>query len=624
MKTPNLKNEITPEDVAELKLKCGIEIHQQLEGKKLFCNCPTLIRDDKPDFQVKRYLRASAGESGKVDQAAAAEQKKKKYFLYDGYEDTTCLVETDEEPPHELNKDALRASLQISKLFEADIVDQVRVMRKTVVDGSNTSGFQRTSLISSDGKLSISSKENGDYSVGVEAVCLEEDAAKIVKETAEFKHYNLSRLGIPLIEIATAPDMNSPEKIQEVAAYIGMVLRSLSNVKRGLGTIRQDVNISIAKGLRVEIKGAQDLKMIPTLAKNEMLRQHNLLEIFSVLNDRKAHVDKEIKDLSLLFEQSTSKVIRGGLDAQDGAVLALRLHNFAGITGLEIQPGRRYGTELSDYAKIMGVKGLFHSDELPNYGITQEEKDAVYKALEADPKTDAYLLIAAPKDVAMRALVSAQNRASNFNLIQEVRMARPDGSSSYMRPMPGASRMYPETDVSAIIVDKENIVVPKLLSEKINDLVVKYSFAQDIAKKLIRDDIDIDMLMTEYSNLKVNSIVDLYYGLPGMIKKKHGVDISLDDLKLYLPVLLEHLNNNSITKDSVEEILLKLHKGESIDYSLFKPLLLEDIKENLLKLISDMQGAPMGAIIGKAMAMYKGKIDGKELSAFIAKNANSN
>ena len=618
MKNPNIKKEITEEDVVELKLKCGIEIHQQLEGKKLFCNCPTTIRDDKEDYTVKRYLRASAGESGKVDQAALAEQKKQKYFLYDGYYDTTCLVETDEEPPHEMNKDALRASLQISKLFEADIVDQVRVMRKTVVDGSNTSGFQRTSLISSEGKIKLSSEENGNYEIGIEAVCLEEDSAKIVKETTEFKHYNLSRLGIPLIEIATSPDMKTPNQIKEVAEYIGMVLRSLSNVKRGLGTIRQDVNISIAKGLRVEIKGAQDLKMIPTIAKNEMLRQHNLLEIFSVLEDRKAHVDKEIKDLSKLFADSTSKVIRGGLDVEDGSVLALRLHNFAGITGLEIQPGRRYGTELSDYAKMMGVKGLFHSDELPNYGITQEEKDGVYRALGANPETDAFLLIAANKGVAMRAIEAAQTRASNFNLIQEVRMARPDGSSSYMRPMPGASRMYPETDVSAIVIDKDNILVPKLLSEQIKDLVSKFGVAEDIAKKLIRDHIDLELLMKEYSNLKVNSIIDLYYGLSGMIKKKHSIDISLDEMKVYLPIILERLNENLITKDSVTEIVLSLHKGESINYDDYKPLSIDDIKEDLLKLLSDMEGAPMGAIIGKAMAMYKGKIDGKELSKFIS------
>ncbi len=619
MNQPELKTTITKEDVQELGLKCGIEIHQQLEGKKLFCNCPTTIRDDEPDYVVKRYLRASAGESGKIDIAALAEQKKQKYFLYEGYNDTTCLVELDEEPPHRVNENALRASLQMAKFLNANIVDQVRFMRKTVVDGSNTSGFQRTGLIGTNGKFTFTTEEGKELNIGVESVCLEEDAGKIVEEKSDYKKYNLSRLGIPLIEIATAPDMNDPEDIKRVAEHIGMLLRSLDNVKRGLGTIRQDVNISIKEGVRVEIKGAQDLRMIPTIAKNEMLRQYNLLQIFKTLKERKAEVGKELKDLSLLFETSTSKVIRSGLDAENGIVLGLALKGFAGITGLEIQPGRRYGTELSDHAKTMGVKGLFHSDELPNYGITEEEKNAVYQELKLNPETDAYLLIAAPEEIAKRALQVAADRASDYSLRKEVRNARPDGSSTYMRPMPGSSRMYPETDVPPENINEELIVLPQRLDEKIQHLTETFNLPEDIVKKVLKDGIDIEELANTYPNIKINSIIDYYYSMPQLIKKQYGEELNLEEMKLFTPLLLERLNNNDITKDALPELYYKLHKGEQINYENYKPIRIEDIKEEVEQFVKESieQGLPQGAIIGKLMAKYKGKIDGKEVGKLV-------
>ncbi|MFW5865729.1 MAG: GAD domain-containing protein, partial [Nanoarchaeota archaeon] len=437
-KIPQLKTTITEDDINELKLTCGLEIHQQLQGRKLFCNCPTIIRDDKPDFEVKRLLRASSGESGEVDKAAAAEVKKRKCFIYQGYDDTTCIVELDEEPPHDVSEEAVNAALSLSKLFSMNITDQIRFMRKTVVDGSNTSGFQRTALVATDGKLQTrireqgsddSAHESGSNSqgsvagsleqrsghgeagfgtvVGVETICLEEDSAKAITTTDTSKTYNLSRLGIPLIEIATAPDIHHPDTVKEVAEHIGMILRSLDTLKRGLGTIRQDVNISIEKGVRVEIKGAQDLKMIPTLVRNEMLRQHNMLVIFEELKNRNANADNPIRDISDAMKNSSSKVLQSALKKKNGAALAVKLEGYKGITGLEVQQGRRYGSELSDHAKVMGVKGLFHADELPEYGITQEEKQEIFKLLGADPETDNFLLIAAEKEVATRAMKAA-------------------------------------------------------------------------------------------------------------------------------------------------------------------------------------------------------------------------
>ena len=233
----------------EFNVKCGIEIHKQIEGKKLFCSCPTIIRDDPPDFTVERYLKASAGESGRYDIAALYEVKKGKHFIYQGYNDTTCLLELDEQPPQEINPHALEIALQVSLLLNCKINKIVEVMRKVVIDGSNTSGFQRTMLIGKNGFIEVNNKK-----IGINSVCLEEESCQIIERTEEFDIYNVSRLGIPLIEVATAPDIANPEECKQVAEKIGMILNSIEGIKRGLGSIRQDINISIENNSRIEIK----------------------------------------------------------------------------------------------------------------------------------------------------------------------------------------------------------------------------------------------------------------------------------------------------------------------------------------------------------------------------------
>ena len=252
----------------KLGLKCGLEIHQQLDMSKLFCNCPSLLRQEEPDFTVRRKLHAVAGESGEVDVAAAYQASLGKEFVYQGY-DTTCLVELDEEPPHEINNEILKIVLHISVLLHAKVLPITQIMRKTVIDGSNTSGFQRTILIARDGWL-----ETSRGKIGIETVCLEEDSARIIN--AKEGIFRLDRLGIPLIEIATHPDIKTPAQAREVALHIGEILRSCK-VKRGLGTIRQDVNLSIRGGARVELKGFQDIRNIERAIEIEVKRQSDLI-----------------------------------------------------------------------------------------------------------------------------------------------------------------------------------------------------------------------------------------------------------------------------------------------------------------------------------------------------------
>ncbi|HIH51268.1 MAG TPA: Glu-tRNA(Gln) amidotransferase subunit GatE [Nanoarchaeota archaeon] len=269
------KEDVKPvKDYEKLGFKAGLEIHQQLNTRKLFCNCDSELQDREPDIRVERILHAVAGETGEIDIAAAHEHAKGRKFIYETYSDATCLVELDEEPPHPINHDALKIALQISLLLNATPLQISQIMRKTVIDGSNTSGFQRTLLIAEDGFI-----ETRGGKVRVATIVLEEDAARIIKQDKERGQvtYRLDRLGIPLVEIATRADIKSPEQALEAAAKLGDILRACS-VKRGLGTIRQDVNLSIKGGERVEIKGFQDLKAIPDVMDKEIERQQKILK----------------------------------------------------------------------------------------------------------------------------------------------------------------------------------------------------------------------------------------------------------------------------------------------------------------------------------------------------------
>lgn len=256
-------------DYNKLKVKAGLEIHQQLDTGKLFCRCPGHLRKDASEFEVRRRLHAVPGEEGEVDSAVKHEASLGKEFVYEGYKENVCLVDLDEEPPKLVNQNALEEVLKICLLLNCELYLDSQVMRKTVIDGSNTSGFQRTVLIGHNGYV-----ETSFGKVGIESIALEEDSARLIKRGKDKVTFRLDRLGIPLVEITTKPDMDTPEKIKETALKIGEILRACK-VRRGLGTIRQDVNVSSKGHDRVEIKGFQDAKMMIDTVNKEIERQQS-------------------------------------------------------------------------------------------------------------------------------------------------------------------------------------------------------------------------------------------------------------------------------------------------------------------------------------------------------------
>jgi Glu-tRNA(Gln) amidotransferase subunit E-like FAD-binding protein len=469
-------------DYDAIGFKCGIEIHQQLEGKKLFCNCPTLNSSREPDIKVMRKLRAVAGETGEIDIAAKHEMQKGKTIIYLGNSEDVCLVELDEEPPHAINDEALKTVIEVATLLKCHIVDEIQVMRKTVVDGSNTSGFQRTALVGFNGCVETSLGK-----VCIDTISLEEEACQKLSEDNKTITYGLDRLGIPLIEIGTATDIKSPEHAKEVAEKLGMVLRSTGKVKRGIGTIRQDVNISIKGGARTEIKGFQELKSIPKVVSYEIERQMQL-----------------------------------------------------------IKQGKRFSNE--------------------------------------------------------------------------VRKAEPDGSTSFLRPLPGAARMYPETDVIPVKPSLEGIELSELIEERARKYREQYGIGKDLAQAIAKSGKNslFERLVKKYPNIKPAFIAETLISTPKEIRRKHSLDVdSLSDEKL--DELFSYMDKGLITKEAVIEAMIATATG-TFQISDYKKASTDDVEDFVKKTIKEKKDLSYQALMGIVMAEYRGKVDGKTISEIVKRH----
>ncbi|NYT06765.1 MAG: Glu-tRNA(Gln) amidotransferase subunit GatE [Methanomicrobiales archaeon] len=615
-------------DYERLGLKAGIEIHQQLNTReKLFCHCPTVLRTfDERSGEFFRFLRATESELGEIDEAAKEEMKQERRFCYYAYV-TTCLVEYDEEPPAPLNPEALEICCTIARTLSMTPIGQVHTMRKLVIDGSNTSGFQRTALVALDGVL-----PNGG---SIETICLEEEAAQRV----EGDTFSLDRLGIPLVEITTSPCMKTPEEVREIAAYLGMVLRSTGRVKRGLGTIRQDVNISIRDGARVEIKGVQELDLIAEVVRREVLRQQNLLSIRDQLRDRGASVMQEPEDVTGIFRDTKSSILK-----KAHSVLAVRLPGFAGLAGREIQPGRRLGSEFADYARKCGVGGIFHTDELPAYGITAEEVGQLRAMLRAGGD-ECIVLVAADEKKARCAAQQVVIRAgwALRGIPEETRKMLEEGSTAYMRPLPGAARMYPETDVFPVTITADwysSLPLPELLTTKRDRFVRELRLDPALAAQLVSSEqvglfekmVDAGISPSLAARTLLSTLKEL---------SRSGTDVRYLSDEAIMEVL-SAVEGGEAAKEAIPAILGMVASGTTVAEALRKcaPALSRDeLREIVRRIVEDRRDfiaergiGALGPLMGVVMAEVRGSVDGKlvsevlkqEIAAQVQENGNRN
>ena len=624
-------------DWNKIGLRVGLEIHQQLNTtKKLFCNCPTSEIESDEDLFIRR-LRPTRSELGEVDIAAFFEWKKGRTYVYHAKRTNTCLVEADEEPPHELNKEAVLIGLGISKALNSIPVDEIHVMRKIVIDGSNTSGFQRTALIALGGGISV-----GDKKIGIQTICIEEDASRKIREEETETHYGLERLGIPLIEISTSPDINTPEEAVEVARKIGLLMRLTGKVKRGIGTIRQDLNISIRGGTKIEVKGVQELGLLAKVIENEAIRQLRLLKLKEELHKRgikENDFEPNPIDISEVMRESKSKIVQKLLKKKGAKAILQKLPNMKGLIGIELQPGKRFGTELADYAKFWGgVKGLFHSDELPGYGIDEETVNKIReKALLKD--TDGFIIIIDVEEKAIEAIKAVLNRVKEAlkGIPKETRMAEPDGTTRFMRPQPGAARMYPETDIPLIKITQEVLkeaekFVPMDPEEKLEIYVKEYKLNRQLASQMLFDEKMplFEQLVQMYKNIEPKTIAST---LTGTLKalKREGYPIERLNDKHYIEIF-RLLSSNKISKEAIEEIIKEasLNPTEDIEKLAEKKGLImmsqeemekiidKIVKENI-QVITERKEKAIGILMGKAMGILRGKAPGKTVNEILTR-----
>ncbi|MFA5860075.1 MAG: Glu-tRNA(Gln) amidotransferase subunit GatE [Candidatus Thermoplasmatota archaeon] len=623
-------------DYAALGFKAGLEIHQQLDTRKLFCRCPSRLDEtEAADVTFLRALKPTASELGEVDRSAVEEARKSLIFEYVGSRDSTCLVEMDEEPPHSITPEALDVALQVALLLKTRPVAELHIMRKIVVDGSNTGGFQRTALLATDGVVEA---EGGASRIAT--LCLEEDSARRLDRVGNLQRYRLDRLGIPLVEIATEPDLKGPQHAREVAEAIGMALRATGRVKRGIGTIRQDLNVSIREGARVEIKGVQELRLIAPAVEWEVARQIHLLDIKKKLLERGAKLSdyaaRPIIDVSDVFTLTEAKMVKGH------TVFAVALPHLAGLIGKkgpnegkDAAPPPRVGRELADYAKQKaGVKGIFHSDELPAYGITEAEVEAVHARLSLGGD-DAFALVVEKKAVAEVALHGVLSRAAMLleGVPEETRDLNADATSRYLRPLPGGARMYPETDVPPVTLTEERLralssALPEMPAQKLARFARQYpDLSAEQAKQLVRSGeaaiferlVAASGLPREAARVLINVPADITE--PGQPPRDIPEDVAMDALsalkegafaKEALPQVVKHVLVHHV---SARDAAKALGLGGVSEDEVIRAI--DAVIEEKRDIVDRQKERAAGAIMGPIMAKYRGRFSGDAISKLV-------
>ena len=611
-------------DIDKIGLKVGLEIHQQLDtSKKLFCNCKPIENTEYTE-KFTRKLRAAKSELGKIDPAALFESSKSKTIVYYANQNSSCLVEKDDEPPHDLDVKAKEIALLISSALNSKIFSEIHVMRKTVIDGSNTSGFQRTMLVAQGGQIMVDEKK-----VGVQSICLEEDAGKLIKDESNQRFFSLDRLGVPLVEIALEPVSGDPAFVRKIALTLGRLLRVSKKVARGIGTIRQDVNVSIDGGGVVEIKGVQQLEQLEKIIEYEAKRQYGLKLISEKINSLGTYdIDEsDVFTISSLLENCNSKIIKKSLE-NENVIKAIRVKKFSGIFGFEPFSGIRLGKEIGELVRFFGIGGVFHSDELPNYGIENEDIQKIRKHLELE-QHDAFLIIAGTEPTLNFAVNSIINRIKNAKNgpLAETRAATPTNETIFLRPRPGASRMYPETDiptirVSNIELDNASSMIPKSWDATISHIQNKYKINQQLSEQIFDSEyFDLFEKICNNDKTSPNFVASVLCSTITNLQRNNFDASLLKDKEIF--DVFDLLNENKISKESIEIIFKQIMSGkamsvsEAIQNASIKNLTEEELSKILDKIIEDnldkikQDGMrSISSLMGLAMKQVRGQVSG--------------
>ncbi|MDA4126764.1 MAG: Glu-tRNA(Gln) amidotransferase subunit GatE [Thaumarchaeota archaeon] len=610
-------------------VRVGLEVHQQLAAPtKLFCACPTTKSEEFP-YHFERNLRPAQSELGGIDPAAIFEFSKAKSNMYFWNPESSCLVEADEEPPHPLSDSGLDSALLAAKTLGSNIVDEVHVMRKIVIDGSNTSGFQRTAVVGLGGSLKV----DGTL-VGVQSVTLEEDAARILGEDESSRRFALDRLGVALVEVALDPVAGDPEFVAKVALHLGRALRSTGRVARGLGTIRQDLNVSLMGGRVVEVKGVQKLNLLPKVVDYERKRQLGLIRIAEKLSGKGLRQIKcKARDVTGVMGGTASKVARREL-VDGGKVVAVVATGLGGLMGWEPYDDIRLGKEVAEVARANSLGGIIHSDEFRRQGLSEAEEAKLRAELQSGVD-DAIILVAGRPSVVDRCvpLLIARLKEAVSGVPAETRAATESGETRYLRPRPGSQRMYPETDIPNIAITEglradlaEHI--PEDWQVKVARLQREYSLSEDLAVKVYDSDISAEFeRLSRELNLEPSVVASVLVDLPSRLTRE-GVPESA----LGLPVLSEVLravDSGRTAKEAVPDILKAAgSRGLSVSEAISAlgvqlagesqvRGVVDSVVHKHRPIIEEKGDAAFSLLMGEVMKELRGKADGAVVSRIL-------
>ena len=469
------RKQATQQNYDAIGFMSGLEVHQQLKTKeKLFCHCPAGYYNDNDhyDAEVVRHMRPTLSELGEYDGTALKEFKTRKNIIYRIKNETTCTYEVDDTPPFLLNLEALDEAIEISLLSKLNIVGEVHITRKQYLDGSIPTGFQRTAIIGVEGEISLKNKK-----VRLIQLSLEEDSCREVSDIGHWRIYKTDRLGMPLIETVTYPDMKNPDEVMEACNYIRFLNRSTGLVRTGIGTGREDVNVSCKGGTRVEIKGVAHTKWIPELTHNECYRQWALLRIKDLLNKSVTKPKNwKISSKQLDFH-SFNFNYAPIVDAFDNKykIIAVNLPEFYGILSHFTQPGKIFANEISDRLKVIACiekPNMVCTEDFYEY-ISDADWGKTQKLLNAN-ENDAQLIFWGHEDDIKTAFETIEERClMAFNGVpNETRKSFENGTTIFERVLPGADRMYPDTDSKPIPLDSDHI--EKLRIKIPNEVIERY------------------------------------------------------------------------------------------------------------------------------------------------------
>jgi glutamyl-tRNA(Gln) amidotransferase subunit E len=565
------RKETPPEIYEKLGLMCGLEVHQQLKTeKKLFCHCPAGVfqKDGQYEAEVIRHMRPTLSEMGGYDGTALMEFKTKKTIVYRIANVTTCTYDVDDTPPFIINQEALKSAIEVALLLKTNIVGELHITRKQYLDGSIPTGFQRTGIISIEGQIPLKNK-----TVGIIQLSLEEDSCREVSDIGHMRVYTTDRLGMPLIETVTYPDMKTPSEAAEAAYYIRFLNRSTGKVRTGIGAAREDVNVSITGGTRIEIKGVSHIKLIPELVHNEAFRQRSLLEIKEELSrrvpDKKGwRISHKILNSDTISTNIES--VKNAID-KDYTLCAVNLPSFKGLLSFFTQPGRSFQEEICDRLKVIACiekPNLVSSENMD--GNTEPELFSHIRRLLHSREGDAQLLIWGPQEDIKTALETIEERClmAFEGIPNETRKALENGTTMFERVLPGADRMYPDTDSAPISISQELIdgikgSLPVDVDKRMSQLK-RWGVPEDAYTYILRNNL-VPLMERIYDNLKIEpKYCGVLLGHRLKYLQGHIVPASeFDYEKIY--ELFDYTIKNNINPEIVYDLLPILYSHPKMD-----------------------------------------------------------